>query len=287
MNSTHLKITAIVLAAFLIIIADLAFLGLFEDSTLKHGVMISEPYFVVEKNPGNYLSGGDVLYIEYNGSEDKWQFRDADKWNVIRTDILSGYLLSEKMKPFMPIKDFDYSEIDRGNDTKIPELNHSLNFSANDGVLRYNLYYRSAMNAECIKAFSDITYTLSRQNVSDNLTREELKNIPEELIYGRNKSVEISNLPAYESICIEDTYDLPKPERNEIYYLRITYKAIESADVPGRTVPRYNYDPHTSVFVIKDSRTRFDSTYDEYTANKLETEKKQGTICDTRKQDTQ
>ena len=279
MNSNHLKIAAIVLAAFLIIIADLAFLGLFDNSKYYDTVYLFAPYFVFETAPGDYLRGDEVPYvIDYDNSSGEWTFRDADEWNAVRKTGFGGaYLISENMPP----------EFDTANQTRIPELNYSLNFRADDGILRYNLYYRSAMNAECIKAFSDITYTLSRQNVSDNLTREELKNIPEELIYGRNKSVEISNLPAYESICIEDTYDLPKPERNEIYYLRITYKAIESADVPGRTVPRYNYDPHTSVFVIKDSRTRFDSTYDEYTANKLETEKKRGTINDTRKQDTQ
>jgi len=269
MNSTHLKITAIVLAAFLIIIADLAFLGLFEDSTLKHGVMISEPYFVVEKNPANYLSGGDVLYIEYNGSDDKWLFRDADKWNVIRTDILSGYLLSEKMKPFMPIKDFDYSEIDRGNDTKIPELNHSLNFSANDGVLRYNLYYRNAMNVECIEALSNITYALSRQTLSDNFTGAEADNLSAELISVTEKSVKISNLPYHESICIEDTYNLPTPKINEIYYLMIYYKEIDSVDVPGRTIVSHDYEYkingsgliYPAVFVIKDSRTEFESPY--------------------------
>ena len=274
MNSTHLKIAAIILAALIIILADLALLGLFDNSKYYDTVYIFAPYFVYETAPGDYLDGDAVPFvIDYDNSSGKWIFRDADEWNAVRKTGFGGaYLISENMPP----------EFDTANQTRIPELNYTLNFRADDGILRYNLYYRSAMNAECIKAFSDITYTLSRQIVSDNLTRAEMKNIPEELIYVRNKSVEISNLPAYESICIEDTYDLPTPERNEIYYLRITYKGIESADVPGRTVPRYNYDPHTSVFVIKDSRTRFDSTYDENTANKLETEKKQGTINDTR-----
>jgi hypothetical protein len=75
---------------------------------------------------------------------------------------------------------------------------------------------------------------------------------------------------------MEDTYNLPIPKINEIYYLRVVYKGIDSVHVPGRTIPKpnYHYDTQTSVFVIKDNRTRFDSPYNEFTATILDTQKK-------------
>ncbi len=273
MNSNHLKITAIILAALIIILADLALLGLFDNSKNYEVLNMYMPYYVIDIKPADYLQGDEVPFvIDYDSSCDKWQFRDTDEWNAVRKYDFWGYMLSEDMP----------HTYDTANNTH-REINHIFNFSANDGVLRYILQYHNAMNVECIEALSNITYTLSRQTVTDNLTREELKEIPEELIYIKDKSIKISNLPAYESICMEDTYNLPTPERNEIYYLRITYKDINSLEVPGRTIPKHNfYDPIlTSVFVIKDNRTRFDSPYNKVTAYTFETQKKMNTINDT------
>ena len=279
MTSNHLKITAIVLAAFCIIIADLAFLGLFDNSKNYETVNIYMPYYVIEIKHGNILNADEVPFvIDYDNSSGEWTFRDADEWNVIRKYDFWGYMLSEDLP----------HTYDTANNTRT-ELQYTYNYSANDGVLRYLLYYHSAMNVECIEALSKITYTLSRQTVTDNLTREELKDIPEELIYSKDKSIRISNLQDHESTTVEDAYSLPTPKINEIYYLRVSYKGIDSVDVPGRTIPKPDfYDPiRTSVFVIKDNRTRFDSPYNEFTANILETQKKRNTINDTRKQDNQ
>ena len=290
MNPTHLKITAIILAAFVIIIADLAFLGIFDNSKNYEAYYIFDPYYVLEMKPGNYLQGDEVPFvIDYDSSDDKWQFRDADEWNAVRKNVFAGYLLSDKMPYCVKLKDLDWSQVDTANKTKIPELNHTFYFRADDGILRYKMYFRNAMNVECIEALSNITYTLSRQTVTDNLTREELKDIPEELIYSKDKSIKISNLPDHESNTVEDTFSLPTPKINEIYYLRVSYKGIDSVDVPGRTIPKPDfYDPIlTAVFVIKDNRTRFDSPYNEFTAHILETQKKRDTINDTRKQATQ
>ncbi len=284
MNSNHLKITAIILAALIIILADLTLLGLFDNSKNYEAYYIFDPYYVLEMKPGNYLQGDEVPFvIDYDSSDDKWQFRDADEWNAVRKNVFAGYLLSDKMPYCVKLKDLDWSQVDTANKTKIPELNHAFNFRADDGILRYNMYFRSAMNVECIEALSNITYTLSRQTVTDNLTREELKDIPEELIYSKDKSIRISNLQDHESTTVEDAYNLPTPKINEIYYLRVSYKGIDSVDVPGRTIPKPDfYDPiRTSVFVIKDNRTRFDSPYNEFTANILETKKKRNTINDT------
>ena len=284
MNSNHLKITAIILAAFLIIITDLALLGLFDNSKYYESYYIFDPYYVLEMKPGDYLQGDEVPFvIDYDSSYDKWQFRDADEWNAIRKNDFAGYLLSDKMPNCVKLKDLDWSQVDTANKTKIPELNHTFYFRADDGILRYKMYFRNAMNVECIEALSNITYTLSRQTVTDNLTREELKDIPEELIYSKDKSIRISNLQDHESTTVEDAYSLPTPKINEIYYLRVSYKGIDSVDVPGRTIPKPDfYDPiRTSVFVIKDNRTRFDSPYNEFTANILETQKKRNTINDT------
>ena len=266
MNSTHLKITAIVLAAFCIIIADLALLGIFDNSKNYATVNIYTPYYIIEIEHGNYFKADEVPFvIDYDNSTGKWTFRDADEWNVVRKYYFGGYTLSEDMP-------YTY---DTENST-LKELKYTYNYSADGGVLRYFLYYHNAMNVECIEALSNITYTLSRQTVTDNLTREELKDIPEELIYCKDKSTRFSNLTPYESICMEDTYNLPIPKINEIYYLRVVYKGIDSVYVPGRTIPKpnYHYDTQTSVFVIKDNRTRFDSPYNEFTATILDTQKK-------------
>ena len=266
MNSKYLKITAIILAAFLIIIADLALLGIFDNSKNYATVNIYTPYYIIEIEHGNYFKADEVPFvIDYDNSTGKWTFRDADEWNVVRKYYFGGYTLSEDMP-------YTY---DTENST-LTELKYTYNYSTDGGVLRYFLYYHNAMNVECIEALSNITYTLSRQTVTDNLTREELKDIPEELIYSKDKSIRISNLQDHESTTVEDAYSLPTPKINEIYYLRVVYKGIDSVYVPGRTIPKpnYHYDTQTSVFVIKDNRTRFDSPYNEFTATILDTQKK-------------
>ncbi|WP_042705565.1 hypothetical protein [Methanomicrobium mobile] len=289
MNIKRLLIAAVIIVVLTVILTEFAILVAFEISSSKSTHEYFEPYFVIEKNPGAHYSDDDVPFIiEHNASSGEWLFRDADDWNVIRKDYKFNYLLSEKMPAFVPIEEVDYSEIDIANNTKIPELNYTFNFRADDATLRYDLYFRNGMNVECIEAFSNIRYNLSRKIVSANLTRREIDKIPEELIYSRNKTVRIADLPDHTSTCIEDSYSLPIPKLNEIYYLRIYYKEIYSVDVPGRTIFIHNYDTlinetytmKPAVFVIKDSRTRFDSPYDEYTANLLKYMKESNTkLC--------
>ncbi len=289
MNIKRLLIAAVIIVVLTIVVTELLMLVAFQFSGYRSTHASFEPYFVIEKNPGAHYSDDDVPFIiEHNASSDEWLFRDADDWNVIRKDYKLNYLLSEKMPATVKIDELDHSEIDIANNTKIPELNYTFNFGADDATLRYNLYFRNGMNVDCIEAFSNIRYNLSRKTVSDNLTRCEIDKIPEEMNYSRNKTVRIADLPDHTSTCIEDSYSLPIPKPDEIYYLRIYYKGIYSVDVPGRTIFAWNYDTlinetyeiYPAVFVIKDSRTRFDSPYDEYTANRLKYMKETNTkLC--------